>query len=106
MPLTPAQFRQALPEFKNSPGESVVQAALDEAYIATGDSWGALRDQGAKWWAADVLTASTMSEPSAKGKNASGDSAYMRRWKALLPHVRVFGTNVGLEAAIAPEPGD
>jgi hypothetical protein len=104
--LTLAQFRAALPEFKNV-GDGVVQAALDEAYQRTGDSWGNLRDAGAKWLAADLITSSPLGEPSAKGKAANGDTVYMRKWKELLAQVRggFFAASIGMPVG-GPEVGD
>ncbi len=88
MPITPAQFRDALPEFKNA-GDGLVQASLDEAYFRTGESWGDARDLGAKWMAAHLVASSVLGEPSAKGKSSDGKTVYLRNWESLQAQVRV-----------------
>jgi len=102
VPVTPAQFRTAFPAFRNVE-DAVVQPALEEAYSATGDSWGDRRDRGAMWYAADIIASDPRAEPSAKSvKGSNGTTVYRRQWERLLQQVRMFGTAV---SGVAPAPG-
>jgi hypothetical protein len=102
--VTPAQFRAAFPAFRNVP-DSVIQPKLDEAYVRTGDSWGELRDPGARWLTAHLVSMDPLAEPSSKSVKASmGRTVYLDEWERMLRMVRVWGSAVTVPTV--PEPGD
>jgi len=102
--ITPAQFRAAFPAFRNV-GDAVIQPKLDEAYLRTGDSWGELRDQGARWLTAHLVSIDPLAEPSSKGvKGSAGRTVYLDEWERMLKVTRVWGTSVAVPSA--PAAGD
>jgi hypothetical protein len=99
---TPSEFQAEFPEFGLLP-EGAVQAKLDAAYRRVGDSWGDLRDDGAKLLAAHLLAISPLGEPSARSVKAAGTSArtvYLEEWERMLKEVRVWGTTVTVPGAL------
>lgn len=102
---TPSEFKEEFSEFRLLTDE-VVQAKLDAAYRRVGDSWGELRDDGAKLLAAHLLAISPLGEPSTRGVK-TGNAArtvYLEEWERMLREVRIWGTSVTFP--FAPPAGD
>lgn len=98
MPRTPADFKSQFRAF-TLVDDAVVQAKLDEAYVRTGPSWGALQDQGAMTMAAHLLAIDPLGEPSARqAEQNDGSSTYLHEWERMLRQVRVFGTSTNMPA--------
>lgn len=102
-PPTPPEFRAEFPAFRLL-SDTVVQAKLDVAYRRVGDSWGALRDDGAKYLAAHLLSVDPMAEPSAKSTRAGNRTTYLDEYERMLQQARIFGTVAA--APVALPPGD
>jgi Protein of unknown function (DUF4054) len=104
VPVTPAQFRAAFPAFRNV-ADGVIQPKLDEAYLRTGDSWGELRDAGARWLTAHLVSTDPLAEPSSKSvKGSMGRTVYLDEWERMLRMTRVWGSAVTVPSY--PEAGD
>ena len=108
-PPTPAEFRAEYAEFRLL-NDTVVQAKLDQAYRRIGESWGDLRDDGAKLLTAHLLASSPLGEPSGKSVKSSGDKgtafqtsylAELKRMEEQIPGVRV-GIAAGDPTIILP----
>lgn len=98
MPRTPTEFKSQFRAF-TLVDDAVVQAKLDEAYVRTGPSWGALQDQGAMTLAAHLLAIDPLGEPSARqAEQNDGSSTYLHEWERMLRQVRVFGTSAAMPA--------
>ncbi len=100
---TPAEFKVEFAEFRFI-SDQVVQAKLDAAYRRVGDSWGEVRDDGAKLLAAHLLAMSPLAEPSRKAAGATGDTTYLTEFERLRSQVRIWGTAVS--GISAPPLGD
>lgn len=102
---TPSEFKTEFAEFRLLP-DDVVQAKLDAAYRRVGDSWGELRDDGAKLLAAHLLASSPLGEPSNRSVKsaggAGGKTVYLEEWERMLREVRVWGTVVSGISALPP----
>lgn len=89
MAVTTDEFRAEYTEFA-SLDDPTVEAKLNEAYLRVGESWGPLRDTGAKLLTAHLLWTSPLSE---SGARAAG-SPYLVAFRELMAQARVgfFGT--------------
>lgn len=99
---TPSEFKAEYAEFRLLSDE-VVQAKLDAAYRRVGESWGDLRDDGAKLLAAHLLAISPLGEPSTRSVKgpAGARTVYLDEFERMLREVRVWGTAVSGVTALS-----
>lgn len=104
---SPTEFKAEYAEFRLLT-DPVVQAKLDQAYRRVGESWGELRDDGAKLLTAHLLASSPLGEPSSrsvKGEKDSGSrTSYLDEFQRIQDEIRVPGAVVS--NVIPLPPGD
>jgi gamma-glutamyl:cysteine ligase YbdK (ATP-grasp superfamily) len=91
---TPAEFKAEYAEFRLA-SDTVVQAKLDAAYRRVGESFGDVRDDAAKLYAAHLIAMSPLAEPSRKSvSEGGGRTQYLDEFERLAAQVRIWGTAV------------